>query len=206
MNTEVLISFTIATATLALSPGPDNIFVLIQSITYGKKQGMAIVCGLISGCIIHTTLVAFGLSTFIKSNSELLFVLKLFGAGYMLFLAYNVFKSVDVINTNTQTESKSLLSLFKQGFIMNVINPKVSIFFMAFFPAFLFSETHSLVIQFYALGFLFMTTSFLIFSMLVFFSSSLGSVLRSNKRFGAVLKWAQIIVFLGIAIFIIATN
>jgi threonine/homoserine/homoserine lactone efflux protein len=185
LNTEVLISFTIATATLALSPGPDNIFVLIQSITYGKKQGMAIVCGLISGCIIHTTLVAFGLSTFIKSNSELLFVLKLFGAGYMLFLAYN---------------------LFKQGFIMNVINPKVSIFFMAFFPAFLFSETHSLVIQFYALGFLFMTTSFLIFSMLVFFSSSVGSVLRSNKRFGAVLKWAQIIVFLGIAIFIIATN
>jgi threonine/homoserine/homoserine lactone efflux protein len=77
---------------------------------------------------------------------------------------------------------------------------------MAFFPAFLFSETHSLVIQFYALGFLFMTTSFLIFSMLVFFSSSVGSVLRSNKRFGAVLKWAQIIVFLGIAIFIIATN
>ncbi len=167
---------------------------------------MAIVCGLISGCIIHTTLVAFGLSTFIKSNSELLFVLKLFGAGYMLFLAYNVFKSVDVINTNTQTESKSLLALFKQGFIMNVINPKVSIFFMAFFPAFLFSETHSLVIQFYALGFLFMTTSFLIFSMLVFFSSSVGSVLISNKRFGAVLKWAQIIVFLGIAIFIIATN
>tara|TARA_B110000046_G_scaffold171428_1_gene192237 strand:+ start:11275 stop:11895 length:621 start_codon:yes stop_codon:yes gene_type:complete len=206
LNTEVLISFTIATATLALSPGPDNIFVLIQSITYGKKQGMAIVCGLISGCIIHTTLVAFGLSTFIKSNSELLFVLKLFGAGYMLFLAYNVFKSVDVINTNTQTESKSLLALFKQGFIMNVINPKVSIFFMAFFPAFLFSETNSLVIQFYALGFLFMTTSFLIFSMLVFFSSSVGSVLRSNKRFGAVLKWAQIIVFLGIAIFIIATN
>ena len=137
MNTEVLISFTIATATLALSPGPDNIFVLIQSITYGKKQGMAIVCGLISGCIIHTTLVAFGLSTFIKSNSELLFVLKLFGAGYMLFLAYNVFKSVDVINTNTQTESKSLLALFKQGFIMNVINPKVSIFFYGFFPSIL---------------------------------------------------------------------
>ena len=206
MDTEILISFVIATVTLAISPGPDNIFVLIQSITYGKKQGMSIVCGLISGCIIHTTLVAFGLSVFIKSNSELIFILKLLGAGYMLYLAYNVLKSTDVINTNAQTESKSVQALFKQGFIMNVINPKVSIFFMAFFPAFLFSETHSLVVQFYTLGFLFMTTSFLIFSMLVFFSSSLGLALKSNNRFGTVLKWAQITVFLGITIFILFTN
>jgi threonine/homoserine/homoserine lactone efflux protein len=207
LDTEILISFIIATASLAISPGPDNIFVLIQSITYGKKQGMAIVCGLISGCIIHTSFVAFGLSTFIKSNTELLFVLKLLGAGYMLYLAYIVFKSTDVIQTNaTSTKNKSLVDLFKQGFIMNVINPKVSIFFMAFFPAFLFSETHSLVVQFYTLGFLFMTTSFLIFSMFVFFSSSLGSVLKSDNRFGVVLKWVQITVFLGIAIFILITN
>ncbi len=206
MDTAFLISFIIATATLALSPGPDNIFVLIQSITYGKKQGMAIVCGLMSGCVIHTTLVAFGLSTFIKSNTELLFVLKLLGAGYMLYLAYSVFKSTDLINTNRQTQSKSVDALFKQGFIMNVINPKVSIFFMAFFPAFLFSETLSLVLQFYTLGFLFMTTSFVIFSVLVFFSSSLASLLKSNNRFGVVLKWAQITVFLGIAILILITN
>jgi threonine/homoserine/homoserine lactone efflux protein len=146
-------------------------------------------------------------STFIKSNTELLFVLKLLGAGYMLYLAYIVFKSTDVIKTNaTSTKNKSLVDLFKQGFIMNVINPKVSIFFMAFFPAFLFSETHSLVVQFYTLGFLFMTTSFLIFSMFVFFSSSLGSVLKSDNRFGVVLKWVQITVFLGIAIFILITN
>jgi len=206
LDTAFLISFIIATATLALSPGPDNIFVLIQSITYGKKQGMAIVCGLMSGCVIHTTLVAFGLSTFIKSNTELLFVLKLLGAGYMLYLAYSVFKSTDLINTNRQTQSKSVDALFKQGFIMNVINPKVSIFFMAFFPAFLFSETLSLVLQFYTLGFLFMTTSFVIFSVLVFFSSSLASLLKSNNRFGVVLKWAQITVFLGIAILILITN
>ena len=160
MDTEILISFIIATVTLALSPGPDNIFVLIQSMTYGKKQGMAIVCGLISGCIIHTSLVAFGLSTFIKSNSELLFILKLLGAGYMLYLAYCVIISSAVINTNTVPKSKSVGALFKQGFIMNVINPKVSIFFMAFFPAFLYSKTQSLVVQFYSLGLLLLVRSF----------------------------------------------
>jgi threonine/homoserine/homoserine lactone efflux protein len=77
---------------------------------------------------------------------------------------------------------------------------------MAFFPAFLYSETQSLVVQFYTLGFLFMTTSFLIFSILVFFSSTVGSTLKSNTRFGVVLKWVQITVFLGIAIFILNTH
>lgn len=207
MNTELLISFVIATATLAITPGPDNIFVLIQSMTYGKKQGMAIVCGLISGCLIHTSLVAFGLSSFIKSNTELLFGLKLLGAGYLLFLAFQVFKSPDTINTtNLTNESKPIFTLFRQGFIMNVINPKVSIFFMAFFPAFLFSTTQTLIIQFYTLGFLFMTTSFLIFTMIVLFSSSVGVVLKSNSSFGTVLKWLQILVFIGIAIFILISN
>ena len=207
MNTDLLISFVIATATLAISPGPDNIFVLIQSMTYGKKQGMAIVCGLISGCLIHTSLVAFGLSSFIKSNTELLFGLKLLGAGYLLFLAFQVFKSSEIINTtNSTNESKPIVTLFKQGFIMNVINPKVSIFFMAFFPAFLFSTTQTLIIQFYTLGFLFMTTSFLIFTMIVLFSSSVGVVLKSNSSFGTVLKWLQILVFIGIAIFILISN
>jgi threonine/homoserine/homoserine lactone efflux protein len=206
LNFDILISFVIATATLAISPGPDNIFVLIQSITYGKKQGMAVVSGLLSGCIIHTSFVAFGLSSLIQSNVEFLFILKLLGAGYMLYLAYRVFKSSNIIDTKAKaTEKKSLLDLFKQGFIMNVINPKVSIFFMAFFPAFLFSKTQSLVPQFFILGFLFMVTSLLIFSMLVFFSSSLVAILKSNHRYGAVLNWTQIVVFLGIAIFIVLT-
>tara|TARA_B110000967_G_C18821559_1_gene528998 strand:+ start:146 stop:769 length:624 start_codon:yes stop_codon:yes gene_type:complete len=207
LNTELLISFVFATATLALSPGPDNIFVLTQSITYGKKQGMSVVCGLISGCIVHTTLVAFGLSSFIKSNTELLVVLKLLGAGYMLFLAYNVFKSTNAVSPNhISTKSKSLRSLFIQGFVMNVINPKVSIFFMAFFPAFLFSQSQSLVLQFYTLGFLFMITSFFIFSLVVFFSNKVASILKSNSRFEAVLKWTQIVVFFGIAVFILLTH
>ena len=204
MDTEILISFIIATVTLAISPGPDNIFVLIQSMTYGKKQGMAIVCGLITGCLVHTSLVAFGLSSFMKSNTELLFGLKLLGAGYMLFLAFQVFKSTEIINTtNSTNESKPVFMLFKQGFIMNVINPKVSIFFMAFFPAFLFSDTQTLIVQFYILGFLFMATSFLTFSVIVLFSSSVGVVLKSNSDFGTILKWLQIIVFIGIALFIL---
>ena len=207
MNTEILVSFILATATLAFSPGPDNVFVLVQTISYGKRKGMAIVCGLIFGCIIHTSVVAFGLSSFIQSSPNLLFSLKLIGAFYLLYLAYITYHSKQEFNIKKQLDNgNSLFRLFKRGFIMNVINPKVSLFFMAFFPAFLFSPTLSLTSQFFVLGLLFMGTSFLIFTLLVFFSGSVASTLRNNKGFESIIKWCQIVVFLIIAIFILITN
>jgi len=114
---ETLISFSIATLALALSPGPDNIFVLTQSIVNGRKYGLATVYGLMTGCIIHTTLLAFGVSLIIKESESLFLGIKLFGAAYLLFLAYKVFKSDASITfaednitkkTTTQLLSKAL--------------------------------------------------------------------------------------------------
>ncbi|MEL6305270.1 MAG: LysE family translocator, partial [Bacteroidota bacterium] len=137
-----LASFAVATALLALSPGPDNIFVISQSLTNGIKSGMAIVCGLISGCLVHTTLLAFGVSEIIKHSESLFWVIKIFGILYLLYLAFKVWKSdgTVVLNDAESQPSRSLTSLFKTGFIMNVLNPKVTIFFLAFFPGFLFSQ------------------------------------------------------------------
>ena len=154
MNFEILFSFVLATLALAFSPGPDNIFVLTQSIVNGKKYGLATVAGLISGCIVHTTLLAFGVSAIIKESESLFFSIKLFGAAYLLFLAFKVFKSdASIALSEDNVAKKTTTQLFKQGFIMNVLNPKVSIFFLAFFPGFLFSDSLSTVIQFYVLGF-----------------------------------------------------
>ena len=207
MNIEILVSFTLATTTLALSPGPDNVFVLVQTISYGKRKGMAIVCGLILGCILHTSIVAFGLSSFIQSSPKLLFALKLTGAFYMLYLAYTTYNSKQVLDINKQSDNgTTFFRLFKRGFVMNIINPKVSFFFMAFFPAFLFSPNLSLTIQFFVLGLLFMGTSFLIFTLLVFCSGSVAAILRNNKRFKSIIKWFQIVIFVIIAIYILITN
>lgn len=193
----------LATSLLAISPGPDNIYVLMQGIVNGKKYGLATVAGLISGCIVHTTLVAFGVSAIIKSNDYLFLGLKIIGALYLLYLAYNVYKSSsDIVINADNVPKKGLMQLFKQGFIMNVLNPKVSIFFLAFFPGFLFSDTLSTVIQFYVLGLLFMLTSLIIFSLIAILSSSISVYIREHKNSGVVLKWLQIIVFVGIAIFI----
>ncbi|WP_418509568.1 LysE family translocator [Corallibacter sp.] len=204
MNYEILISFVFATAALAISPGPDNIYVLIQSVAHGKKYGLATVAGLISGCIIHTTLLAFGVSAIIKQSESLFFAIKLLGALYLVYLAYQVYKSDGSLEvSDDNVPKKTTTQLFKQAFIMNVLNPKVTIFFLAFFPGFLFSNTLSTVIQFYVLGFLFMGVSLLIFSAIAILSGHISSYIKSHKHIGGILKWLQIVVFIAIAILIL---
>ncbi|MDO6597116.1 LysE family translocator [Oceanihabitans sp. 2_MG-2023] len=207
MNYDLLSSFVLATSVLAFSPGPDNIYVLMQSITNGKQYGLATVAGLISGCIVHTTLVAFGVSAILKENDSLYFAIKLFGALYLFYLAYKVFKGdAKIIMNNDNVPKKGLLQLYKQGFIMNVLNPKVSIFFLAFFPGFLFSDSMSTVIQFYVLGFLFMAVSLVIFSAIAILAGGISNYIKQSKNVGVVLKWLQIVVFVGIAIFVLLSE
>lgn len=200
---ETLLSFALATSILAISPGPDNIFVLTQSIVSGKKYGLATVFGLISGCLVHTTLLAFGVSAIIKESANLFFAIKVFGAIYLLYLAYKVYKSdANIVFSEDAVEKKTTLQLFKQGFIMNVLNPKVSIFFLAFFPGFLFSDSLSTVLQFYALGFIFMIISLFIFSTIAILAGAISYRIKQNKNIGLYLKWLQIVVFALIAVFI----
>jgi len=201
---ETLFSFAIATSLLALSPGPDNIFVLTQSIVNGKKFGLATVFGLISGCLVHTTLLAFGVSAIIKNSENLFFAIKLFGAIYLLYLAYKVYKSdANIILSSENVAKKTTSQLFKQGFIMNVLNPKVSIFFLALFPGFLFSDSISTVLQFYVLGLIFMTVSLIIFSAIAILAGTISEQIKENKKIGFYLKWMQIVVFIVIAVLIL---
>lgn len=207
LNYEILLAFVTATAVLAISPGPDNIYVLTQSIANGKKYGLATVAGLISGCLVHTTLLAFGVSALIKNNDGLFFVIKLFGALYLLYLAYQVFKRDSALKFSGETMTdKSLAQLFKQGFIMNVLNPKVTVFFLAFFPGFLFSETISTVVQFYVLGLLFMFVSAIIFGLIAILSGMISSYISKNRKIWVFLKWLQILVFVGIAVYLLLSD
>ena len=207
MDYNILFSFIGATALLAFTPGPDNIFVLIQSMVNGKKYGLATVFGLISGCLIHTTLVTFGASVIIKENEVLFATIKILGALYLLYLAYKAYKSkVDILLVSENVVKKSTWQLFQQGFLMNVLNPKVSIFFLAFFPGFLFSNELSNVSQFFILGLLFMVVSFVIFSMIALLAGTISNLITKNKNAGTFLKWLQVIVFISIATFILFSD
>nr|WP_299342912.1 LysE family translocator [Allomuricauda sp.] len=208
INYPILTGFAVTSALLALSPGPDNIFVLTQSLANGVKSGIAVVLGLVSGCLVHTTLLAFGVSEVIKRSDTLFFAIKAFGAAYLVYLAYKVFKSDASINlpSSETVKRRGQNKLFWTGFTMNVLNPKVTIFFLAFFPGFLFSEELNTVIQFYVLGFLFMAVTLLVFGGIAVLSGSISRFTQQNPRTGFLFKWMQVIVFLGIALYLLISD
>ncbi len=203
MQLETIFTFLSASALLTIMPGPDIIYVLMQSISNGKKHGIVTALGLVSGIIIHTSLIAFGISKLIKANENIFFLIKLFGAFYLFYLAFKVYKSSSKIELNSVIKKTSLLQLYKQGFIMNVLNPKVTIFFLAFFPAFIDNSVDNIKFQIFSLGFLFMLQALIIFSLVAVLSDKMTTYLRNNHSFEKKLKWIQIIVFIGIGIFIL---
>lgn len=199
---EALISFSVATLALAISPGPDNIYVLTQSLANGTKSGIATTAGLMSGCIVHTTLLAFGISAVISASEDVFYGIKVLGACYLLYLAYNVFKSDSAIALKEDAAQKSYGQLFKTGVIMNLVNPKVMIFFLAFFPGFLWDKDGNTVVQFYTLGITFMVVSFVVFSGIALLAGRISEVIKQGKGVGIFLKWLQVVVFVGIAVYI----
>ena len=201
---ETLISFILAVSILAISPGPDNIFVLMQSVVHGKKYGLATIIGLMTGCIVHTTFVAVGISTIIKENNTIFLVIKILGAVYLLYLAYKVITGGSEISMSTEKiDKKTPFQLFKTGFIMNVLNPKVTLFFLALFPGFLFSEILPISLQFYILGALFILVSFVVFSLIAILGGTISEKIKTSKNIGVWLQWMQVFVFIGIAVFIL---
>jgi threonine/homoserine/homoserine lactone efflux protein len=189
---------------LALSPGPDNIYVLTQSLAHGSKSGIATTAGLISGCIVHTALLAFGISALITASEGLFIAIKIIGAAYLLYLAFKVFRADAAIQISEgNTQKKSPWNYFKTGVIMNLLNPKVMLFFIAFFPAFLWNPDSNTVYQFFVLGGVFMGVSFIVFSAIALLAGSISRFIKHHKGVGVLLKWLQIIVFVGIAVFIL---
>ena len=199
---EALISFSLATLVLAISPGPDNIYVLTQSLTNGSKSGIATTAGLISGCIVHTSLLAFGISALIANSDEIFYALKIFGALYLCYLAYKIYRSEISVSISKNQPKKTHWQLYKIGVIMNLLNPKILIFFLAFFPAFLWDVSGNTVVQFYILGGLFMLISFITFSTIALLAGSISESLNRVKLLHLFLKWTQIAVFVSIAIYI----
>lgn len=204
MDFQTIFSFLIASSLLTIMPGPDIIYVLLQSISNGKKYGIITALGLVSGISIHTTLIALGVSELIKQSDTIYLAIKIFGALYLFYLAYKVYKAPETIDiSNNKLEKENFTTLFKKGIFMNVLNPKVGLFFLAFFPGFINLQRGNTVLQIYTLGFLFMLQALIIFSFVSVIADKLTAFLRKNKKFDYYLKYAQIIIFIAIGIFIL---
>ncbi|QYA25658.1 LysE family translocator [Gramella sp. MT6] len=201
---EQLIPFLTASILLTFSPGPDIIYVLVRSIANGAREGIVTALGLVSGILIHTSLVAFGVSAIIKQSDNIFLFIKILGAVYLLYLAWQVYKSdPDIAFSSEVIRDKNLIGLFRRGFIMNVLNPKVGIFFLAFFPGFLWEPDGNTILQFYILGFVFMLQALLIFSLVAILANKISVYIKSHPGSGRFLKWMQVVIFIVIAVLIL---
>ena len=148
------------------------IYVFIKSGSDGIRAGVKTVLGLTSGLLFHTLLLVFGISAVIEASPFVFFLIKLFGCFYFLFLAIKLYVS----ENNRETKKRIFQNDFLTGLMMNLLNPKVTIFFIAFFPNYIFDDTISIQIQFAILGIIFWTVANLIFLIVVYISS------RFNKN------------------------
>lgn len=184
MELSSLISFLGAAVVLTLMPGPDNIFVLTESITKGQRNGIAISIGLCSGILIHTLAAATGVSIIIQKSAMAFSIVKYLGAAYLFYLAYQSFKEKKPeVNMEVQNpeQEKSYLKLVQKGFLMNVLNPKVALFFMALLPQFVTKGAYSLTLQMIILGAVFMVQALVIFGLISVLSGRLSKYLNSSR-------------------------
>jgi threonine/homoserine/homoserine lactone efflux protein len=157
--------FLIASFLLCLAPGPDNIYVLAQGMTKSKKAAVITTLGLTTGIIVHTTAAAFGISVIFKTSEIAFNIVKYAGAAYLLYIAYQAFKyRNEPLDLSVQNSSGELKKLYIKGFFMNVLNPKVSIFFLAFLPQFVTPANGNVPMQMISLGLIFLVLTIIVFS------------------------------------------
>ena len=166
---------------LALVPGPDNIFVLTQSALYGRLSGIFVTLGLATGLIFHTSAVAFGVAAVFESSQFAFNTIKYIGAAYLTYLAYKAFYAGKTKLGNEKAPRETWLALYRRGLIMNITNPKVTIFFLALLPQFVDPKLGQIVLQFYQLGGLMIMITIFIFSSFALLASFLGKWLRNSN-------------------------
>lgn len=201
-------AFILASVALTLMPGPDILYVITESISRGKRWGITIALGLVTGLIFHTTLVATGVGIFIQQTDWLYQVIKYAGVAYLCYLAYGASKEEKTKPLEADDESTDVeynfMSLYRRGITMNILNPKVTLFFLAFLPGFIDQESGNPILQICSLGLIFMLQAIVIFSLVSYLADQLSKLLKL-QRFWSVLYWIRIGVLLGIAVLLFLT-
>ena len=188
MDNSTLFQYLIASVALTLAPGPDNLFVLSQGVAHGRRQAIITALGMCSGISVHTTAAAVGLAAVLYSSPILFSVITYCGAGYLLFIAWKTLRSSSVAEPG-ETVERSGRELFSRGFLMNVLNPKVGMFFVAFMPQFVSrSGQQPVMLQMIILGIVFMLQAIVIFTTIGYCSGSIGNLLVQHPRYARMLS------------------
>ena len=206
---QTLITFFGVAVLLGLSPGPDNLFVLLQSAQRGWRMGIAVVVGLCLGIIVHTTAVALGLAAVFAASEMAFTVLKWCGAAYLVYLAWGAWRAPTSVKDDGDDQPKQtaqaasagdFMRMVMRGVVMNLTNPKVLIFFLAFLPQFANPALGPVAPQIFAFGAVFILATFLVFGAIAIFSGVFGKLLLKSAKGQWWLNKITALVFVGLAV------
>lgn len=167
---EVISAFILASMLLTIAPGPDMLMVISLSLEKGFFSAFRFILGLTTGLLGHTLLLVLGWAQFIGERPNLVDSIKIIACSYFLFLGLLSIRSF-FLSAHPKKNKQVIDRPFRQGVLMNLLNPKVSLFFWMFFPGFLFHSSLATALQYAVLGLLFLLQALLIFSLVALFAS-----------------------------------
>lgn len=202
LELSTLLAFLGAAIILTLMPGPDNLFVLAQSIAQDNKAGIATSFGLCTGLLVHIGAAVLGISAIIYQSTVIFSIVKFAGAAYLLYLAWQSFRAKGDPFTLNQQNAQAYVALYRKGILMNILNPKVSLFFLALLPQFVNPSNGHVALQMLILGIIFLIQALFLFSVISIFAGKVRKVIIGKPAIAKRLNMVQgvILSFIGIKI------
>jgi threonine/homoserine/homoserine lactone efflux protein len=189
--------FLMTSVAVTIAPGPDNIQVLARGISQGRGAGLVAASGFSAGLMFHTTLAALGIASILASSPMTFNIIKFVGAAYLIFLGAKSLRGGGTLILDPQSQ-QPLRKIFCQSVISNILNPKVTLFFMMFLPQFVDQRSGHAGIQMAVLGTGFMLQTIVVFSLFGTFAGFLGDRMRRWPAMGKWLERLAGVIFVGL--------
>jgi len=192
--------FVAASVVLLLTPGPAVLFIVARSIQQGRVAGLVSVIGIHLGTIVHIAAAAIGLSALIVASALAFAIVKYLGAAYLVWMGVRTLLAGEPRATLPVLPAEPLRRAFRDGFVVNLLNPKTAIFFLAFLPQFVDPALGALHWQIFVLGLTFMALGILSDGAFALLAGAVGDILRQSQRARRLLRWFSGTSFIGLGV------
>lgn len=192
--------FVVASVVLLLTPGPAVLFIVARSVAQGRSAGLVSVLGIHLGTIVHIVAAAVGLSALVVSSALAFAIVKYLGAAYLIWIGIRTLMAKAPEAQKVEIPAEPLRRVFRDGFVVNLFNPKTAIFFLAFLPQFVDPARGAVHWQIIILGLTFMGLGMMSDGMFALVAGAAGDFLRRNRRFLRLQRWFAGISFIGLGI------